>query len=95
MVSINGGANPQWRHDGRELYFQTATGSVMVIDILCRHGPFEVEIPRELSRQPTGSRRFVAFPDGRRFLVESPVGSAADSPITVVLNWWADLPTPR
>jgi Tol biopolymer transport system component len=93
-VSINGGTNPQWRRDGKELFFQTATGSVMVVDIVSSPA-FDARIPRELFRLPTGSRGFEAFPDGQRFLVESPAGSGGDNPITIVLNWWLDLQTPR
>jgi Tol biopolymer transport system component len=93
-VSINGGASPQWRRDGQALFFQTATGSVMVVDIVSSPA-FIARIPRELFRLPIGARGFEAFPDGQRFLVESPASSAGDNPITIVLNWWADLQTSR
>jgi hypothetical protein len=66
----------------------------MVVDIVSSPA-FDARIPRELFRLPTGSRGFEAFPDGQRFLVESPAGSGGDNPITVVLNWWVDLQTPR
>lgn len=93
-VSINGGANPHWRQDGKELYFQTPESRIMVVDTVVSP-TFNAGIPRELSRLPAGSRGFAPFPDGRRFLVESRAGSDRDNPINVVLNWWADLAKAR
>jgi Tol biopolymer transport system component len=98
QVSTNGGAQPQWRRDGRELFYVSADRKLMAVDVTA-HGPtFDVGVPRELfvmhisSISMPGPRNiYTATKDGQRFLVSSLVGDPSASPTTVVLNWTADL----
>ena len=48
-------------------------------------------IPHELVRLPAAATVGDVTPDGKRFLIWSPPVVAEDSPITVVMNWWAEL----
>ena len=84
---------PQWKGDGRELYYIQADGSLMQVgikagdrfDAAAPRALFRTEIPRMLNPYRMD---YVASPDGQRFLMKVPV--AEDPPaITVVLNWTA------
>ena len=49
---------------------------------------FQVRVGGVVSSQRT---HYVPSRDGRRFLINTPIGDAAIVPITVVLNWTAAL----
>jgi Tol biopolymer transport system component len=93
-VSARGGGQPRWRRDGKELYYLAPDGKLMAVDIgaglKLDCGP-----PRELF--DSGLRmnplldQYAVTPDGQRFLVLKPQ-DAADTPLSVVLNWDADIP---
>jgi len=48
-------------------------------------------IPHELFRLPFPPTVWDVTPDGKRFLFWKPPATVEDSPITVVMNWWAEL----
>ncbi len=88
QVSVNGGGSAYWRSDGRELFFTASDQTIMAVDVT-PGSSFQAGTPRKLFDVPgvINNRRFVATPDGQRFLV--PVQKAEALPITVVLNWAA------
>ena len=97
QVSASGGEHPQWRGDGRELFFIAPDGSVMSASITAG-AKFDFTTPRVLFK--TGlvadhvSQRFVATADGSRFLFNMlPEGDKAATTTTlqVILNWTAGL----
>jgi serine/threonine protein kinase len=91
-VSTAGGAQPRWRHDGKELFFLSLAGEAMAVDISTRKADvLEAGTPRKLFQaNPVavvqGRNSWDVTPDGQRFLINS--GGAAP-PITVVVNWLA------
>jgi hypothetical protein len=90
QVSQNGGSQPMWRGDGKELYFLAADGTMMAAELL-RPGIFTGLTPNPLFR--TSVRRgsegplYAATPDGQRFLIISAKESVDSSNVEVVLNW--------
>lgn len=89
QISINGGVDPHWRRDGRELYYRSLDSKLMAVDVTLG-AEMKAGTPRELFSM-AGFSDLEATGDGQRFLV---VASAADrgvSPFTVVLNWMAEL----
>ena len=94
QVSTAGGLEPQWRHDGRELFYLSGSRTVLMsVDVKTDGPAFEVGTPKPLFevRLVTAPRRnrYVVSRDGQRFLtVARPEGAA---PMTVVLNWTAAL----
>ena len=90
-VSANGGFDPRWRADGRELFFVSPEGTMMAADISPEGLP--VPPPRPLFStkiQPTSRpylSDFVVTKDGRRFLIKVPTEPPGAGPITVTLNW--------
>jgi hypothetical protein len=96
QVSTRGGAQPMWRHDGRELFYLGLDGTLMVATVK-RDDAFETNPPRALF--DTGIRasfvdrrnQYVVTRDGERFLVNVSAEDENSAPITVVLNWQARL----
>ena len=92
QVSVDGGAEPQWRGDAKELFFTDAGRKLMVAEVKSSSGAFETEVPKLLFETPLtvpGRNRFVVTGDGQRFLVVTRL--SAPSPINVVLNWTAEI----
>jgi DNA-binding winged helix-turn-helix (wHTH) protein/Tol biopolymer transport system component len=88
-ISIGGGAEPQWRRDGKELYYLSPTGTVMAVDIRLTPA-FDAGAPRPLFRTSipadiiTYRNHFAVTGDGQKFVVDS---AGTREPITVVVNW--------
>jgi hypothetical protein len=92
-VSINGGLHPRWSHDGKELFFVSPDAEMMAVDITLDpvnslpHRLFQLK--REV---PIDQATYDVRPDGQQFLVfVMTQRGTQDAPITVVLNWWAEL----
>ncbi|MGA8366284.1 MAG: hypothetical protein WB716_03115, partial [Candidatus Acidiferrales bacterium] len=95
QVSTAGGLNPEWRRDGKELYFLSNAG-LMAVDVDTTGPQFEVGIPKPLFDANIGTNGFPNAPyrvsaDGQRFLAITAAEQQYNSPITVVLNWAAEL----
>jgi eukaryotic-like serine/threonine-protein kinase len=97
QISAEGGVEPKWRRDGRELYFLSLDGKMMSVPIT--PGPTLVagrpgvlfQTPLTVNRtSPTRDRRYDIAPDGR-FLMAVPSTNSAAIPFTVVVNWEAAL----
>jgi hypothetical protein len=94
QISSGGGAIPVWRGDGKELYYLAYDDKIMSAEPNAR-GTFEGVAPRPLFQspvKPTGSGNpYVPTRDGSRFLVLAAAEANNPAPMTVVLNWTADL----
>jgi Tol biopolymer transport system component len=94
QVSTSGGGQPHWRRDGKELYYISPDKRLMAVTVSL-DGTFESGKPTQLfSTQITGflsPDRYDVSADGQRFLVNSAVEEASDTPINVVLNWTSTL----
>jgi hypothetical protein len=98
-ISTEGGIEPRWRRDMRELFYLAPSGDLMTVPLKMDSAP-HAGSPAVLFRTPfgdltniTGRNHYDVTADGERFLATVPRGGAASSPITVVLNWTAGLPT--
>ena len=99
VVSKGGGAHPRWRGDGKELFYISPDSKMMAVEVTL-NPTFKAGIPRELFFTPISggagmlnAGRYDVTPDGQRFLINTAAAesAAASSPITVVLNWQAEL----
>jgi serine/threonine protein kinase len=94
QVSTDGGYEPRWRGDGHEIYYLSEDRKLMAVAV--GTGP-SFAVPKMLfqTRVPEGvtSRRthYVPSRDGQRFLVNTQSGDAPPNPITVVVDWQAEL----
>ena len=92
QISTTSGSQPQWRHDGKELFYLAPDQKLMAVAVQAG-STFEAEVPKALfeARTPrvSGSRNYDAgAADGQRFLINTLAAQqAAAPPITVVVNW--------
>ena len=96
QISTTGGKEPVWSRDGKELFYSTGDpdNKLMAVDV--KTGPsFEAGTPKalfemHLNRSALSSRYDVST-DGKRFLLNVPVGEFKSNPITLVQNWTVEL----
>jgi Tol biopolymer transport system component len=91
QVSTDGGSEPRWRQDGRELFYLGTNGQMMSVAVI--PGPeLKLGVPApvfqtRLFSQPVAQmRRYAVSPDGQRFLMNV-VGGNSLPPITIIMNW--------
>jgi serine/threonine protein kinase len=88
QVSFGGGHDPRWSYDGKELFYRTNDWHIVAVPVVDvkqhRFGK-----PVTLFRLPEGAEYDVV--DGKRFLVNEPVGQAA-APLFVIANWRPEPP---
>ena len=84
-ISDNNGQLAHWRKDGKELFYVSASNSVMSV-IPDADGRWDAAKPRELFQIPQPVREFDVFPDGRSFLISTRTQGAADALIHVVIG---------
>jgi hypothetical protein len=86
-VSTGGGELPEWRQDGRELFFYTRPDRIMSVDVPpgtdFRTGP-----PKELFRTMLAPRSNIAVTaDGQRFIVVLAEGRTGRESVTLISDW--------
>jgi eukaryotic-like serine/threonine-protein kinase len=99
-VTAQGGTEPAWKHDGRELYYLAPSGKMMAVavktDSTFQAGQTTELFQTALAPLPTPfPRRYAVSDDGQRFLIataiSAPALSGESTPITAVINWTARL----
>ena len=91
-ISTAGGRSPQWRRDGKELFYLAADKKLMSVIIKSGAETFEAGAPTALFKIDSileGDYDVTA--DGQRFLINSSLAGARSLPFTVVLNWTTQL----
>ena len=96
QVSTDGGTEPLWNRNGRELFYRSGD-KMMAVDIATQPG-FAASKPRMLFEgpyepTPVTFPNYDVSPDGQRFLMLKPSEQeqAAPTQINVVLNWFEEL----
>jgi Tol biopolymer transport system component/predicted Ser/Thr protein kinase len=88
QVSTDGGTQPRWNRNGRELFFRS--GAKMMAVGVETGAAFRPGTPRMLFEKFTSD--YDVAPDGRRFLMLKPAATITDSgELHVILNWFDDL----
>ena len=95
-ISADGGVQPRWRRDGRELFYLALDGRMVAVPITLpsANGRLEMGAAETLFLAPVASphdvalRAYIVSDDGRRFLLDTIVEAQA-SPIVIILNWKA------
>jgi Tol biopolymer transport system component/tRNA A-37 threonylcarbamoyl transferase component Bud32 len=96
QVSIEGGSQPRWRPDGKELFYVSLSGRLMA-------APISVDSTGQIisgTSTPLFETRIVGGPvptpqkqqyavsrDGQRFLINTQLDTVNLQPVTIVLNW--------
>jgi hypothetical protein len=96
QISNAGGVEPQWRGDGKELFYATPSSKaqIMAVDMAEKDGALQPGIPHPLfgvSIGPTGpgqpDHRWVVSRDGKKFLVVTQLEQKTLNGFYVILNW--------
>jgi Tol biopolymer transport system component len=95
QISTNGGMEPRWRRDGKELFYITIDNKLMAVEVQADASAFHAGIPKPLFElrfnSQTRRNRYVVAAKGQRFLALLAPEQTAATPITVVVNWMAGL----
>jgi WD40 repeat protein len=97
ILSAAGGAQPRWRHDGKELFYIGLDGRLMAVPLSVsadgsslRPGAavplFVVHVPGGPLQRGANRQQYAVSRDGQRFYVLSLIGEPTN-PISVILNW--------
>jgi serine/threonine protein kinase len=93
QISSDGGTQPRWRHDGRELFYLALDRQLMAVPVTFSPNGHDVKVgtPSRLFQTRIGGPNtlqgeYLASPDGQRFLMDAPIRDVTP-PITVILNW--------
>jgi hypothetical protein len=96
QISTTGGDEPQWRRDGKELFYLATDNRIMAVDVKAESTDFHAGVPKpplfEIHGTPARRRNhFVVTANGQRSLAVLPLEQTHSSPITVVTNWMEQL----
>jgi len=94
QISTSGGRRPEWRGDGREIIYLATDNKLMSAEVISREPSLIVGAVRPLfdvhaSLEDVGV--YDVTTDGQRFLINTIAEQKASAPITLVINWTADL----
>jgi Tol biopolymer transport system component len=91
-ISTDGGSDPHWRADGRELFYVSPAGQLMAVSVQPDR-ELEPTRPQQLFRVPmpqvTGpySTMYQVDRSGDRFVVRLPLEDLRTLPLTLLINW--------
>ena len=91
QVSNQGGRDPLWRRDGKEMFFLSPSGQVMAVDVTAG-ASLELGTPKALfsgfvvDPNQTG-HNYAVSADGLRFLVRKQIRAGSLPATTVFMNW--------
>jgi Tol biopolymer transport system component len=97
QISIAGGMQPEWRRDGKELFYISADGKLTAVPVTTDRPTFTVGAPHALfdvaipEPSPPYQTDYAVTADGRRFLVNTVVDQPTRPALTVILNWTSGL----
>jgi len=99
-VSNNGGEEPIWSRDGRELFYRTSnnpsvSSRVLAVNVSTASG-FRADTPRTLFdgpyvSQPLFGQAYDISPDGKRFVMIKFEPQKSPKEINIVFNWFEEL----
>ena len=94
QVSTNGGTSAKWRRDGKELFFLDPADKIVAVDVTASGNAVQLGVPHELFQTVGIQREYGPFDvtaDGKKFLLNSGNLKEGTEPMTLVLNWPAEL----
>jgi serine/threonine protein kinase len=92
QLSANGGVQPRWRRDGKEVFYVSPDSRLMVVRI--QETPRGVEpgspvalftIPRLRLVEQSYGFEYAPFPDGQQFVMN--LTQPTTEPLTLIMNW--------
>jgi eukaryotic-like serine/threonine-protein kinase len=94
-VSMDGGAQPRWRRDGRELFYLSPATEMMAAEVSAGPGDFRVGAVRRLFALSglggVPGNLYDVTADGQKFIAVQDLEHTSTVPLTIVINWPAQL----
>ena len=96
QVSVAGGSEPLWAHDGRELFYVAPNSSVMAVSV-AKGNVWNAGTPQKIVQGPyvtsPGGESYDVSRDNQRFLTIKPTADPGAPPpqIVVVQHWFEEL----
>ncbi len=93
QVSTAGGRQPIWSRNGKEIFFISDDNKLFSAPVRWSGATFEVGTAQplfEVHAMPT-NHPYDVTADGQRFLVNTLLGEASSGPVTLVINWDAEV----
>ncbi|MBI4902669.1 MAG: serine/threonine-protein kinase [Acidobacteria bacterium] len=93
QISANGGLQPMWRADGKEIFYVAPSGILTAVPVNITGSGVQLGVPESLFPTTLGisatfQREYDASADGKRFLLPlQAAGTQGEVPITVIVNW--------
>jgi eukaryotic-like serine/threonine-protein kinase len=97
QVSNNGGNQPRWRGDGKELFYLGSDGRMTAVPVVAgEHFDSGAPLPlfQASARERVAGSELVTYDvarDGQRFLINTQMEKEETQPMMVILNWSAEL----
>ena len=94
QLSTAGGATPNWRKDGKELFFFSPDQQVMAVDVNQNGASLQLGAPHALFKATTVSGPngpYTVSADGKKFVMNTVLPQSITEPLTLITNWPADL----
>jgi serine/threonine protein kinase len=93
IISTQGGGQPQWRKDGKELYYLALDGWIMAVEL--KGESLKPSVPIRLFQTDImvlpGMDQYAVTGDGQRFLILSSEKVEQKPSVNIVLNWFEEL----
>jgi Tol biopolymer transport system component len=93
LISDKGGGQPQWRGDGRELFYLAYDGAIMAVEL--KGESLTPGVPKTLFQTNLTVTpeidQYAVTRNGESFLIVNPLKTGKTSSIGVVLNWFQEL----
>jgi len=97
QLSTEGGQQPRWRRDGKELFFLSRDRKLMSVSVKAG-STFQFSAPTALfqthAHEPIGAEEVFTYDlsaSGRRFLINAEIERNNPPPVDLILNWAAQL----
>ncbi len=94
QVSTAGGVWPNWRKDGKELFFFSPDGQIMAVDVTKNGASLQLGTPHALFKATTVSGPngpYTVSADGKKFVMNTVLPQSITEPLTLITNWPTDL----
>jgi serine/threonine-protein kinase len=95
QVSVDGGEQPRWTKNGREIVFRRGSAMLAVsFDPAAGDVGTPTALFRKVQPKRLGGGRTMAYDvsaDGNRFLLVIPEEKSGSQPTVIVLNWFEEL----
>jgi Tol biopolymer transport system component len=96
QISADGGSEPRWRGDGKELFYLTPTGTMMSVTVSAEGSNFHAAPPVPLFQTATtpialgswgNAPQYDVTKDGSKFLINTIVTPPTPPNLYVIANW--------